>query len=59
MFLKIVASAERFLRDQAGVTLVEYGVGIGLAVLIGATVLIPTLANDIGNAMGNAGAQMP
>lgn len=44
--------------DERGVTLVEYGIAIALAVALGTGALL-ALSNDIGSAMGNAGAQMP
>lgn len=50
---------DKFRHDERGVTLVEYGIAIALAVFIGATALMPILGNDIGNAMTNAGALMP
>lgn len=56
---KLIISVDRFLSETLGVTLVEYGIGISLAVIIGTNVLLTILANDIGTAMGNAGAQMP
>jgi len=56
---KFVSFWDRFLAEDLGVTLVEYGIAISLAVLVGANVLLVVLANDVGNAMGNAGAQMP
>lgn len=56
---KLKSNIDLFLRDQRGVTLVEYGIAIGLAVFVGAAVLMPVLANDIGGAMSNAGSLMP
>ncbi len=59
MFSWITSKAARFMSDQTGVTLVEYGIAISLAVLIGVNVLWAVLSNDIGSAMNNAGAKMP
>ena len=53
-FLKTLA---RFRRDDEGVTLVEYGIAISLAIALGVTAL-STLADDIGLTMGVAGDQM-
>ncbi len=44
--------------DERGVTLVEYGIAISLAVLLGGAALL-ALSNNIGDAMNNAGAKMP
>jgi Flp pilus assembly pilin Flp len=59
MFSNINKFYLRLISDDRGVTLVEYGIAIALAVTIGVTVLLPTLANDIGGAMSNAGNKMP
>jgi Flp pilus assembly pilin Flp len=59
MFSKFNDFYLRLISDERGVTLVEYGIAIALAVTIGATALLPILANDVGNAMSNAGAKMP
>ena len=48
----------RFLRCEAGVTLVEYGIAVALAILIGATAFT-LLAGDITGAMNAAGATAP
>ena len=48
----------RLRHDERGVTLVEYGIAIALAVALG-TAALTTLGNEIGDAMGAAGAQMP
>ena len=48
----------RFKSDEKGVTLVEYGIAIALAVGLG-TAALTTLSGEIGAAMGAAGAQMP
>lgn len=46
-----------FRRNDEGVTLVEYGVAVALAVFVGTGALV-TLGGDVGNAMGDAGAAM-
>ncbi len=48
----------RFVRDTRGVTLVEYGVALTLAVTMGAAVLV-ALGGEIGDATVAAGAEMP
>lgn len=48
----------RLRRDERGVTLVEYGIAIALAVSLG-TVALTNLAGQIGDAMDTAGAKMP
>lgn len=48
----------RFRHDDEGVTLVEYGVALLLAVTVG-TVALVTLGGDITTAMGRAGGLMP
>ena len=48
----------RFRHDDEGVTLVEYGIAIALAITLGTSALA-LLATDIGTSMGNAGALMP
>ena len=48
----------RFRHCDEGVTLVEYGIAIALAVTLGAGALT-LLAGDIGVAMGLAGDEMP
>lgn len=47
-----------FKHDDRGVTLVEYGIAIALAVTLG-TLALATLAGEIGVAMGAAGTAMP
>lgn len=54
-FLKLYI---RLRHDDRGVTLVEYGIAIALAVALGTGALL-ALGNSIGNAMTNAGSQMP
>lgn len=48
----------RLHQDERGVTLVEYGIAIALAVTLG-TGALTLLGGEIGTAMGAAGAQMP
>ncbi len=55
----LLKAVTRLGRDTRGVTLVEYGIAIGLAVFVGTTFLLNVLGVDIGGAMGNAGALMP
>ena len=45
-------------KDEKGVTLVEYGVAIALAVGLG-TAALGTLGTEIGDAMTAAGNEMP
>ena len=47
-----------FSRDQRGVTLVEYGIAITLAVMIGAAAF-GMLASEVGGALAAAGSRMP
>jgi pilus assembly protein Flp/PilA len=48
----------RLRHDDEGVTLVEYGVAVALAVFVG-TGALALLGADITGAMGAAGAVMP
>lgn len=48
----------RFIKDERGVTLVEYGIALALAVTVG-TAALATLAGEIGGATGAAGGAMP
>ena len=48
----------RLRHDDAGVTLVEYGIALALAVTFGVAALT-TLGGQIGDAMTAAGTQMP
>ncbi len=48
----------RFRHDDEGVTLVEYGVAVALAVFLG-TAALAALGVDIGDAMLAAGNEMP
>ena len=47
-----------FRHDDRGVTLVEYGIAIALAVFLG-TGALALLSGNISGAMGAAGAAMP
>lgn len=53
--LKLIVA---FKADERGVTLVEYGIAIALAVALG-TAALSGLAGQIGTAMTNAGSLMP
>ncbi len=48
----------RFRHDDEGVTLVEYGIAIALAVAVGTGALL-TLGGQINTSLGVAGAAMP
>ncbi len=48
----------RFIKDERGVTLVEYGIALTLAVTFGAAALI-ALGGEIDGAATAAGAAMP
>ena len=58
MYDKLLTLWIRFRHDDEGVTLVEYGVAVALAVALGLGAL-SLLATDIGDAMGAAGVIMP
>ena len=53
----ILKLLSRFRRDDAGVTLVEYGIALTLAVIVG-TLALTTLARDVTGEMGQASAIM-
>jgi len=55
----LFTTVRRLAGDTQGVTLVEYGIAIALAILLGIAVLFPVLAKDISGAMDAAGAVMP
>ena len=55
---KFIPTLRRFGRDERGVTLVEYGIAIALAVVLG-TGALATLGGNIGTAMTRAGGCMP
>ncbi|SNS44839.1 Flp family type IVb pilin [Tropicimonas sediminicola] len=54
----LMRTFKRFSKDEKGVTLVEYGIAIALAVGLG-TAALTTLGDEIGDAMDAAGAEMP
>ena len=58
MYDKLMTLWIRFRHDDEGVTLVEYGVAVALAVTVGTVALI-ALSGNITAAMGLAGAAMP
>ena len=58
MYDKLLNLVARFRQDDEGVTLVEYGVAVALAVALGIGAL-NLLAGDVAGAMGAAGAVMP
>ncbi|MEI4486859.1 hypothetical protein V8J36_11715 [Frigidibacter sp. MR17.14] len=55
--MKLTKLLARFRRDEKGVTLVEYGIGITLALVLG-TGALATLAGNIGTSMASAGSVM-
>ena len=54
---KLISLWTRFLRCESGVTLVEYGLAVTLAILVG-TAAFTLLAADITDAMNAAGSVM-
>ncbi len=54
----IKATLGRFRRDEKGVTLVEYGIALALAVGLG-TAALGSLGDEVGDAMTAAGNEMP
>ena len=58
MYDKLMTLWIRFRDDDEGVTLVEYGVAVALAITVG-TVAMIALAGNISAAMDAAGALMP
>ena len=57
MFTKVTSFLSRFRRDEEGVTLVEYGVAIVLAIAVGTGALI-TLSGQINTNMTSATTAM-
>lgn len=53
MFTKVRSFLTRFHRDEEGVTLVEYGIAVVLAVMVGTGALI-TLADSVNTNLGEA-----
>lgn len=58
MYAMLLQTFKNFRQDDKGVTLVEYGIAIALAIGVGTTAL-SLLSGDITGAMGTAGALMP
>ena len=58
MYDKLMTLWIRFRDDDEGVTLVEYGVAVALAITVG-TIAMIALAGNISAAMDAAGALMP
>lgn len=58
MIEKFKHKITEFMNCQQGATLVEYGIALTLAIIIGAGA-INLLAGEIGAALGVAGASMP
>lgn len=58
MFQLIQMTVRLLVRDERGVTLVEYGIALALAITLGAGAMV-TLSGEIGTAMGTAGTSMP
>lgn len=57
MFVFIPPLLRRFRASQAGVTLVEYGVAVALAIFVG-TAAFSILTEDINESLGAAGDAM-
>ena len=55
---KLLKLYVQFRTDERGVTLVEYGIAIALAVAVGTGALL-TLGTTINGSLGTAGAAMP
>ena len=49
---------KQVIRDERGLTLIEYGLGVALAITVG-TLALANLGADIGGALGAAGTMMP
>ena len=56
--LKLTLLVAGLLKDQRGVTLVEYGIAIALAIGVGSLTL-GALAGEINAAVAAAGTEMP
>ena len=54
---KLISLWTRFLRCESGVTLVEYGVAVALAIFVGAATFA-VLADNVTDAMNAAGSVM-
>ena len=57
MYIALLNTLTRFRRNDEGVTLVEYGVAVALAVFVGTTALL-ALGGNVSEAMGAAGTAM-
>lgn len=55
--MKFLSVLKKFQRDEKGVTLVEYGIAISLAVVLGVGAL-SILADDVGDSMSYAGTKL-
>ncbi|WP_204115202.1 Flp family type IVb pilin [Shimia biformata] len=49
---------KRLRRDESGVTLVEYGIALALALALG-TAALTTLGGEISDSLNAAGTEMP
>jgi pilus assembly protein Flp/PilA len=58
MYNALLKTFIRFRHNDEGVTLVEYGVAVALAVAVGIGALT-VLGTNVSDAMGAAGARMP
>ena len=58
MFNKIHTFQSKFRRDEDGATLVEYGIALTLAILVGGTALTQ-LGNDVSASMSSASSALP
>ncbi|MDV7269952.1 hypothetical protein RYZ20_03455 [Thioclava sp. A2] len=54
----VLKNLSRIRKDEEGVTLVEYGIALALAVTLG-TAALNTLATEVGGSMTAAGTVMP
>lgn len=57
MRTKLTTLFRRFSRDDRGVTLVEYGIALVLAITVGTTALV-ALGGDVSGQMDEAGTLM-
>lgn len=58
MFTSAKLFLSRFRRDEDGATLVEYGIALTLAILVGGTALTQ-LGKDVSASMGSASEALP
>jgi pilus assembly protein Flp/PilA len=56
---QIKRAAVELVRCESGVTLVEYGIAVALAVAIGTAGLATVLSGEINTALASAGSEMP